>query len=191
MPHRRSTRQTQHPSLPTQADIESNNSDGEGDSYQPAEESDVSSEDDEEAEPDLTQDKKGKGHTVQRKKTAMRKTKNTQLPSFAAPNQNQDWLDRLTADAKRLSTHNYHLISVDWTDKYIDQLLAHRKEIINTRPPSDVYAEAEIHQARYRRTKKLLSLIGHCTPMSMDAALWVYFSVTIINGFQLTVLWVP
>lgn len=166
----RSHRSTHHAPSPIQEDKSDSTTDEEQDTYQIDDESD-SSDDEEDSEndpePQSTQDKKGG------KARATPRVKKRPQPQLAALDQDQ--LDQLTADAGRISVNNYQLISESWTDRYIDQLLAHRKEVVNTRPPSDVYAEAEGHQAQYRRTKKILSLVGHCSPMSMDAALSVDF----------------
>lgn len=126
---------------------------------------------DDDDEPQTTQDKKQKARSTQETDRPKPPKKQRKAKPVALPIHDSQQLERLTADATRINVHNYHVISVSWTDRYIDQLLAHRKEIVNTRPPANVYAEAEIHQARYRRTKKLLSLIGHCSTTAMDTAL--------------------
>lgn len=122
------------------------------------------SETDSDDEPELTQEQSQRASKGKAKQIKAKKSKLKPVPD------NQQ-LDKLTTDAGRLSKENYHLISTNWTDRYIDQLLAHRKEIVHSRPPSDVLAEAEVHQARYRRTKKLLSLLGHCSYTALESAL--------------------
>lgn len=127
---------------------------------------DDSSEDD---EPELTQTQgKGKARSTS---NSTSKSKKQPRKIQHIPLHTQAQLEKLNTDTAQISVHNYQVMSATWTDRYIDQLLAHRKEIVNTRPPSNVFAEAESHQAQYRRTKKLLCLIGHCSPMAMDSAL--------------------
>lgn len=69
----------------------------------------------------------------------------------------------------QLKVDNYKTISQDWTDHYINQLLVSRKIIVNSRPPPDVLAEAMTLQARYRRRKKVLCLIGHISEHTLEA----------------------
>lgn len=126
--------------------------------------------DEDDEEPVLTQSK-GKRCTTGQAKKSMCQTKNPRSKPNPPAVRDPQLLQKLTTDSALITIDNYRVMSVNWTDRYIDQLLAHRKDIVNTRPPGDVYADAEIHQAHYRRNKKLLSLVGHCSPMSMDAAL--------------------
>lgn len=133
------------------------------DEFQADDETD--SETDSDDEPELTQEQ------LQRRSKGKAKDNSTKKPTNKKPLPDPQSLDKLTSDAARINRDNYRLISTNWTDRYIDKLLAHRKELVHTRPPSDVLAEAEVQQAQYRRTKKLLSLIGHCSYSALDAAL--------------------
>lgn len=180
---RRSIRNTQRPTAATNEDSDGStddtgeSSDGDDDEEEADVESESDDDDSSDDEPDLTQAQannttgtqtKGKGRSNGPTRPSKKK-KPASKRVLATLNQTE--LAKLTADTAKIDIDNYHLISVKWTDRYIDQLLANRKELVNTRPTSDVLAQAEIHQARYRRTKKLLSLIGHCSPMAIDSAL--------------------
>lgn len=68
-----------------------------------------------------------------------------------------------------LMVKNYDTVSQNWTDHYITKLLASRKDVVNSRPPPDVLEEAMTLQARYRRRKKLLCLIGLISEQTLDA----------------------
>lgn len=74
----------------------------------------------------------------------------------------------------QLRIENYNSVSLNWTDLYITQLLASREDIVNSRSPSKVLSEAQALQARYRRQKKLLCLIGHISEHTLDAELYVF-----------------
>lgn len=92
--------------------------------------------------------------------TTSKAKKRPTLPHTSDPNQ---------AEVNQLRVENYDTISLDWTDHYINQLLVSRKIIVNPRPPPDVLAEAMALQARYRRNKKVLCLVGHISEHTLDA----------------------
>lgn len=79
--------------------------------------------------------------------------------------------EKLTANVKLLEIDNYEEVSDTWTDRYIDKLLASRKDLVNNRPTADVLAKAQVLQARYQRHKKLLCLIGHHSLQTLETAM--------------------
>lgn len=80
-------------------------------------------------------------------------------------------IEVLNNDLKLLRVENYNEVSENWTDRYIDQLLAYRKDVVNNTPPPKVLAEAEAVQALGRRQRKLLCLVGHISVRTLETAL--------------------
>ncbi|KAH9807276.1 hypothetical protein DFH28DRAFT_1039601 [Melampsora americana] len=68
---------------------------------------------------------------------------------------------------------NYATVGVDWTDAYLDKLLARRKIGSNNRPSQDILLEAQALQDTFHRSLKMLSLAGHVSYPTMRAALFL------------------
>lgn len=71
--------------------------------------------------------------------------------------------------------HNYTTFCTNWTDAYIDKLIAHRKQFSNNRPPPEVLFEAQALQHQYNRNKKLLTLVGDVSLNTLEEHLSVFF----------------
>ncbi|EGF98628.1 uncharacterized protein MELLADRAFT_69188 [Melampsora larici-populina 98AG31] len=71
---------------------------------------------------------------------------------------------------------NYATVGVEWTDTYLDKVLARRKIGSNNRPSQDILLEAQALQDTFERSLKMLSLAGHVSYPTLRAALFLGLS---------------
>ncbi|EGF97075.1 uncharacterized protein MELLADRAFT_88305 [Melampsora larici-populina 98AG31] len=84
-----------------------------------------------------------------------------------------DVIQKLEADAIIPTLNNYNTVGEDWTDAYIDKLLATRKTRSNNRPSQEIVSEALALQSIFHRSLKILSLAGHVSYPTLKAALFM------------------
>ncbi|EGF98619.1 uncharacterized protein MELLADRAFT_113400 [Melampsora larici-populina 98AG31] len=68
---------------------------------------------------------------------------------------------------------NYATVGVEWTDTYLDKVLARRKIGSNNRPSQDILLEAQALQDTFEQSLKMLSLAGHVSYPTLRAALFL------------------
>ncbi|KAG0139281.1 hypothetical protein CROQUDRAFT_54955, partial [Cronartium quercuum f. sp. fusiforme G11] len=64
--------------------------------------------------------------------------------------------------------NNYTTFCSDWTDAYLDKLIAHCKKVSNNHPPPEVLFEAQALQNQHNCNKKLLSLFGNVNLSTLE-----------------------
>lgn len=75
------------------------------------------------------------------------------------------------ADVVLPTLANYATVGEDWTDAYVDKILASRKTQSSNRPSHDVLSEAQALQSIFQRGLKMLSLAGNVSYPTLKAAL--------------------
>lgn len=154
---------------PTPADEENNEFEEEEEAYEPYASSGAN-----ESESEDSEDHHHNPQSRHKRKGKAKATQNTQAESEETPSIHQTPLNTSgshQATAHGLDINNYKTVSADWTDNYISQLLASRTDVLNLIPPTRVMQEALTLQARYRRQKKILTLVGHISKHALEAAM--------------------
>ncbi|EGG00023.1 uncharacterized protein MELLADRAFT_68070 [Melampsora larici-populina 98AG31] len=82
-------------------------------------------------------------------------------------------IKKLEADAVLPTLNNYTTVGEDWTDAYLEKLLATQKIWSNNRPSQEIVSEALALQSIFHRSLKMLSLVGHISYPTLKAALFM------------------
>lgn len=86
-------------------------------------------------------------------------------------NQQEEDTDLTVTDVVLPTLANYATLGVDWTDAYLEKVLAGRKIGSNNRPSVAILLEAQALQDTFQRSLKMLSLAGQISYPTLKASL--------------------
>ncbi|KAH9807855.1 hypothetical protein DFH28DRAFT_881593 [Melampsora americana] len=108
-----------------------------------------------------------------------RTTKN-QLPLPLSPSSASKPTNLCNTNPHHITLKNYNECDLD--ESAIDELLANKDRKTSNRVPTDVQQELKNLQAMYRRSKKLLSLVSHCSERTVNEFLYVKTLTTSLDS---------